>query len=73
MKHNLFDKPNEIVVEITENGFKIIEVTRSKNLINILTDVGFSKQVITEMLEQQSKDKKILKELKKYFNKTNYL
>jgi len=73
MKHNLFDKPNEIVVEITENGFKIIEVTRTKNLINILTDVGFSKQVITEMLEQQSKDKKILKELKKYFNKTNYL
>ena len=73
MKHNLFDKPNEIVVEITEDNFKIIETTPSKSLINILTDVGFSKKIITEMLEQQSKNNKILQELKKYFNKINYL
>ena len=73
MKHNLFDKPNEIVVEITENSFEIIEITQSKSLINILTDIGFSKKIITEMLEQQSLDKKLLRQLKKYFNKINYL
>jgi arginine decarboxylase len=73
MKHNLFDKPNEIVVKITEDSFEIIEITRSKSLINILADVGFSKKTILELLEKQSFDKKLLRQLKKYFNKINYL
>jgi len=81
MKHNLFEKPNEIIVDISETDFQIRDAVKSKSISNILDSVGFSKKSIFDKFQNQvsqlnlEKSKKdiIFQNISKYFDKSNYL
>jgi len=82
MKHNLFDRPNEIVVDIDEVGFKIRRTIKSKEIIGILTSIGYSEKDIYKKFKNQishltslslkEKDA-IFQEILDYFHRSNYL
>jgi len=81
MKHNLFDRPTEIVVDITKNGFKLRDIKESNSSKEILESVGYSDKVIIDKIERQvnslvdsSKREETIKEfLYFYRERDNYL
>jgi arginine decarboxylase len=82
MKHNLFAKAHEIVVEINKKGFEISQVEESCSLLEILESVGYSENNISNKISSQihtikelsTQDKILLfEEFKKYFSQNNYL
>ncbi|EJF07261.1 arginine decarboxylase (spermidine biosynthesis) [Thiovulum sp. ES] len=79
MKHNLFDRPDEIIVDVTENSFEIAKIERGKDIGTIIDSVGYSENDIFERFSRQienlEKEKsEICKEkFKKYLRKGNYL
>jgi arginine decarboxylase len=74
MKHNLFDRPDEVIVNIDENGFKISEIKKSRNIFEILDSVGFSKSRVSSLLRKQiEKRRGVWKKFEKYLTGGNYL
>lgn len=82
MQHNLFTRPNEYTVKIDDNGYEITNETESKNILNILDDIGYNKEEILTKLksdlenssfitEQEKSD--TLSKLKIYLNQNGYL
>lgn len=50
MDHNLFSHPTECCVEITEDGYNILEVNESSNLLKIISNLGYdSNEIIDEL------------------------
>jgi arginine decarboxylase len=41
MKHNLFSKPNSVVVDITEDGFHFKSITPSDTIFKVLCDIDY--------------------------------
>jgi arginine decarboxylase len=73
MKHNLFDTPTEIIVDIDENGFQIRDIKKTNNLQEILNQVGYSTKEIEEKLKTQIGDLRIFSNIKEFLNMDNYL
>ena len=53
MKHNLFDRPTELIVDIDEDGFKIRNEEKSKSIIAILDSIGFNRENIFSKFKNQ--------------------
>ncbi len=62
MRHNLFAHPTELSVEINEASFDIDNIVESNNILEILNEIGYSKNevinVINEKIKNSLKDKK---------------
>lgn len=82
MQHNLFTHPNEYTVKIDDTGYQIINEVESKNILNILDDIGYNKEEILTKLktdlenssfitEQEKSD--TLSKLETYLNQNGYL
>jgi len=82
MKHNLFAKPHEVIVNINEEDFEITEVRESCSLIKILESVGYSEVTISDKLKSQiellkdaslEQKETIFADFLEYFSQKNYL
>ncbi|WP_304543900.1 biosynthetic arginine decarboxylase [Sulfurimonas microaerophilic] len=82
MQHNLFTKPNEYTVEIDDNGYKIINEIESKNILDILDDIGYDKEEILKKLKTDLESSSFITEKEKsdtlskleiYLNQNGYL
>jgi len=81
MKHNLFEKPNEIIVDVTESGFNIRDEVESKSISNILDSVGYNRKNLYHKFKGQidvldiseSEKGDVFNKIYNYFEKTNYL
>ncbi|WP_373071068.1 biosynthetic arginine decarboxylase [Sulfurimonas sp.] len=51
MNHNLFSRPNEYTINITEDGYNISNGIESENILDILEDIGYSGKSILNKLE----------------------
>ncbi len=51
MSHNLFTHPNEYTIEITNNSFRIINAEESKNILEILSSLGYDSQKLLKKLK----------------------
>lgn len=51
MAHNLFTHPNEYTIEINEKGFTITNEEESKNILEILSSIGYDSQKLLEKLK----------------------
>jgi len=65
MRHNLFAHPTELSVEINEDCFDIDNIVESKNILDILDEIGYNKneiiKAINEKIKNSLKDKKDIK------------
>ena len=65
MRHNLFAHPTELSVEINENCFDIDNIVESKNILDILDEIGYNKneiiKAINEKIKNSLKDKQDIK------------
>lgn len=51
MSHNLFTHPNECSIEVTENGYTLVNIVESENILDILDDIGYDKAQILIQLK----------------------
>ncbi|MCV6606585.1 MAG: biosynthetic arginine decarboxylase [Campylobacterales bacterium] len=57
MKHNLFSKPNEAVVEVTEDGYKIKRFVKSDSLLEILSEMDWDiEEIKAKLFREISED-----------------
>jgi arginine decarboxylase len=78
MKHNLFDRPAEVIVDIDETGFRIRDAKSSNTIRDILESVGHEysdlfQNLYTQFHNNGTSSKKILQSILEYFGKSNYL
>ncbi len=52
MGHNLFMHPNEYSIEITNDGFKIKNEVKSKNILDILNSLGYEGEKVLDKLKR---------------------
>ena len=82
MNHNLFSRPNEYTINISEDDYTISNVVESDNIIDILEEIGYDGNKILNKLEtdilqsdfittQEKSD--TLSELKMYLQQNGYL
>jgi len=82
MNHNLFSKPNEYTINITEDDYNISNGIESENILDILEDIGYKNEDILNKLEadivqsdfittQEKAD--TLTKLKTYLEQNGYL
>ena len=56
MSHNLFTHPNEYTINVNEKGFRISNTKESKNILEILSSMGYDSQgVLNKLKEELSK------------------
>ena len=82
MIHNLFTHPSEFTIEIDEEGYAITHQNESKNILEILTSIGYEeKEIVTKLkndieksdfIAQQEKSATLSK-LELYLNQNGYL
>ncbi|NPA73858.1 MAG: biosynthetic arginine decarboxylase [Epsilonproteobacteria bacterium] len=53
MEHNLFAHPTELSVEIDENGYKIENIVKSKNIMEILKNIEYNEREIRDLLYEK--------------------
>jgi len=82
MQHNLFSKPNEATVSITDEGYEIDLIKESENLLHIINSVGYDAKAILNNLKNKlesttfitKKEKSdTLRQLECYFHQNSYL
>ncbi len=82
INHNLFSHPTELSVEIDKKGFQIVNVIKSKNIMEILKNIEYNEEEIIDILSKKienssiiTKDKKdkIFKMIKVFLNDSSYL
>ena len=82
MTHNLFTHPNEYTVEIDEQGFTITNEEESKNILEILSSIGYDSPKLLEKLKKDllkstfstEKEKSAtLSKLETYLHQNGYL
>ncbi len=78
MRHNLFAHPTEVSIEISEDSFDIDNIVESNNILQILNEIGYSKNevinIINEKIENSLKEKKeieMTKDMVEIFLKDN--
>ena len=55
MRHNLFAHPTELSVEIDETSFKINNIKESKDILQILDEIGYDKDEVRNRLKEKIK------------------
>jgi arginine decarboxylase len=66
MKHNLFTHPTEVVVEFNERGdYELKGLIEAQNLIDVLEDIDYNKNLIDKKLKSMIKESKLLSKSKK--------
>lgn len=82
MVHNLFTHPSEYTIEIDDNDFKITSISESKNILEILSSIGYNAKEILQKLKKDIEDSNFttLKEksdtlsiLEQFLNQNGYL
>ncbi len=82
MNHNLFSYPNQFTVEISDESYKITDHKDSKNILQILSDIGYETKTILDKLKKDLKNSTFIDEkeknatlslLEKYLNQNGYL
>jgi arginine decarboxylase len=82
MNHNLFDRPSECSIVLTDEGYQIKTLDESPNILDILEDIKYTPTEILKQLEdnlQQShfitkKEKSAtLRKLEQYLHQNGYL
>ena len=82
MKHNLFTHPTEAVIEIDDNGYKVINLLESQSIIDIMEDLDYDiyeiQDTLNEKIEKsklvnQTQKKQILGEMYLFLNDSGYL
>jgi arginine decarboxylase len=82
MQHNLFSKPNEATVTITDDGYEIHLIEESANLLQVINSVGYDAQTILNDLKNKlestafitEKEKSdTLRQLESYLHQNSYL
>ena len=82
MRHNLFSDPNQYTIKIDDNGYEITNQKESKNILDILQDIGYNKNEILEKLKKDLENSPFIAEkekndtlslLKKFLNQNGYL
>ena len=78
IRHNLFAHPTEVSVDINDDTFEINSIIESKNILQILNEIGYEKDEVMQKLDQKIdlllKDKdenSYIKEMVKLFLKDN--
>jgi len=82
MNHNLFTKPSEYTININEEGYTITNKVESKDIVEILVNIGYDRDEIVSKLKndllesnfinKQEKDDTLAK-LKLYLSQNGYL
>ncbi len=65
MAHNLFTHPNEYTIEIDNQGFSISNEEESKNILEILSSIGYSSQKLLKKLKEDLSSSKFITEKEK--------
>jgi arginine decarboxylase len=82
MYHNLFSRPNELVIDITKSSYNVKTINYSENLLTILSGINYVKEDIVGMLHQKVEDnsgltredrEKLFVELAHYMHENGYL
>lgn len=73
MDHNLFPRPNEATVEISEDGFQVTNIAKSNSLKEILIDIDYDAEKISSKIKSMLGDTKLSEKLEKYLNQNGYL
>ncbi|MBA1437496.1 MAG: biosynthetic arginine decarboxylase [Epsilonproteobacteria bacterium] len=55
MQHNLFTHPNEFTIEIDEMGYTVTNTVESKNILEVLEDLGYDADEILNKLKKDLK------------------
>jgi len=82
MQHNLFSKPNEATVSITDEGYDIDLIEESAHLLHVINSVGYDAKEILKNLKEKlenttfitEKEKSdTLRQLESYLYQNSYL
>lgn len=82
MNHNLFSRPNEYTINITNDAYSISNGIESESILDILEDIGYSSENILKKLENDiiqsefiAKQEKVdtLAQLNIYLKQNGYL
>ncbi len=82
MQHNLFSKPNEATIILNEDGYEILQIEESVDLLKVIESVGYDGDAVLKKLEtmiQQSvfitgqEKSDTLRQLKTYLYQNSYL
>ncbi len=65
MEHNLFAHPTELSVEISDEGYEIKNIIKSKSIIEILKNIEYNEGEIRSILYDKVKKSKLVAEDKK--------
>jgi len=73
MKHNLFEKPTEITVQIDDKGYTLKNLKESISIYDTLNSLGYDMSFLEEKLKKQIKDMKDFEKLKDLLKDNSYL
>jgi len=74
MKHNLFTHPTEVTVDFDEDGeFELSNIIEAQNILDVLEDMDYDKEYLTEMFRKGVPQKNLLEKLQLYLNENSYL
>jgi len=82
MKHNLFTKPNEAIIEFNENGYNIKTIKEADKILDILENIGYDKNKIYKNLKDKIQNSSIIHDqektdtlaiIEKYLSQNGYL
>lgn len=82
MQHNLFTRPNEYTILIDDNNYEIVNEIESKNILDILSDIGYNTEEILMKLKSELESSTFitaqeksdtLSKLETYLNQNGYL
>jgi len=73
MKHNLFEKPTEVTVNIDENGYNLKHLSESNSIYDTLNSLGYDTSFLEKKLKEQIKDMKDFEKLKDLLKDNSYL
>jgi len=60
MNHNLFTHPNEYTVNISDTTYEISNPVESKNIVDILESIGYTKSEIVKKLKTDLENSKFI-------------
>jgi arginine decarboxylase len=82
MNHNLFAKPNDVIVDVDSSGYSFVKVQKADSILEVLSDLDYHEEEIKSKILQdlvsskQLKDaqkQKLKTELIQYMNESSYL
>jgi arginine decarboxylase len=73
MSHNLFVKPTEVIVDIKDNKYDILEIKNSANILDILESIGYDKELIKNKIIKEDISQEMRAFVLEIFDSDNYL